>query len=110
MTFLNVEFVCLENLTVDFKHPCMMDLKMGSIVYNPLKSHKQQLKIMNSTSGNIGFRISGLEVYQSLDRKVVFRNKYWGRSLRDHQIQESLALYFFNGCCLRENAIKSYIK
>lgn len=40
-----------------------MDLKMGSLAYNPLKSQKQQLKIKNSTSGSVGFRISGMEVY-----------------------------------------------
>lgn len=57
----------------------MMDLKMGSLAYNPLKSQKQQLKIKNSTSGSVGFRISGMEVYQTLSKKIIFRNKYWGR-------------------------------
>ena len=36
----HLAFACLENLTLPFKHPCMMDLKMGSIAYNPKKSHK----------------------------------------------------------------------
>jgi inositol-hexakisphosphate 5-kinase len=88
----------------------MMDLKMGSLAYNPLKSSKQQLKIKNSTSGSVGFRISGMEVYQTLDKKIIFRNKYWGRSIKETEILRSLALFFFNGCCLRLNAISSYIK
>lgn len=36
----HLAFACLENLTLPFKHPCMMDLKMGSIAYNPKKSQK----------------------------------------------------------------------
>lgn len=81
---------------------------MGSLAYNPLKSQKQQLKIKNSTSGAVGFRISGMEVYQTLDKKIIFRNKYWGRSIKEADILRSLALFFFNGCCLRMNAIEAY--
>ncbi len=63
INYFEKQFACLENLTTSFKHPCMVDLKMGSLAYNPLKSQKQQLKIKNSTSGSVGFRISGMEVY-----------------------------------------------
>jgi inositol-hexakisphosphate 5-kinase len=109
MLISDIAFACLENLTLNFKHPCMMDLKMGSLAYNPLKSSKQSLKIKNSTSGSVGFRISGMEVYQTLDKKIIFRNKYWGRSIKDTDILLSLALFFFNGCCLRLNAIQAYM-
>jgi inositol-hexakisphosphate kinase len=64
----------------------MIDLKMGSVAYNPKKSQKQMLKILNSTSGSSGFRISGMEVYRSIDKKVLFRNKYWGRSIKSNEI------------------------
>lgn len=59
----------------------MIDIKMGSVAYNPKKTMKQNLKIQNSTSGPLSFRISGMEVYQTLDKKIVFKNKYWGRSI-----------------------------
>lgn len=75
----------------------MIDLKMGSVAYNPLKSKKQSLKILNSTSGVNGFRISGMEVYRSMERKILFRNKYWGRSIKSEEIVQSLGLFFFNG-------------
>jgi hypothetical protein len=67
------------------------------------------LKIKNSTSGNFGFRISGMEVFNTLDKRIIFRNKYWGRSIKDEDIMQSLALFFFNGCCLRLAAIQAYI-
>ena len=34
----HLAFACLENLTLPYRHPCMMDLKMGSLAYNPKKS------------------------------------------------------------------------
>ena len=83
---LYIDFICLENLTLPFKNPCMIDLKMGSVAYNPLKSQKQMLKILNSTSGVNGFRISGMEVYRSIDKKILFRNKYWGRSIKSEDM------------------------
>ena len=64
---------------------------MGSKAYNPKKSLKQQLKINNSTSGKFGFRVSGMEVYDSLCQKIIFRNKYWGRSIKDVDLAESIA-------------------
>lgn len=97
-------FVCLENLTYPFKHPCMMDLKMGSLAYNPKKSQKQNLKIQNSTSGCFSFRISGMEVYKSIDKKIIFRNKYWGRSIKRENIHEALSLFFYNGSYTLFNA------
>ncbi len=36
--YKNIAFVCLKNLTLPFKHPCMIDLKMGSLAYNPKKT------------------------------------------------------------------------
>lgn len=32
-----LDFLCIEDLTKDIRHPCMIDLKMGSIAYNPIK-------------------------------------------------------------------------
>ena len=94
---LYIAFICLENLTFPYKHPCMMDLKMGSVAYNPKKSQKQQLKILNSTSGCFSFRISGMEVYKTIDKKIIFRNKYWGRSIKKDEIVDSLGMFFYNG-------------
>ena len=78
----------------------MIDLKMGSVAYNPLKSQKQLLKILNSTSGVNGFRISGMEVYRSIDKKILFRNKYWGRSIKTEEMPQYLGLFFYNGTIL----------
>ena len=55
------------------------------------------LKIQNSTSQKIGFRISGLEVYDTFNNKILFRDKYWGRLVKNKEINKALSLYFFNG-------------
>ena len=79
------------------------------------------MKITNSTSSELGFRINGMEVFQTLNKRIIFRNKYWGRKLKSDEIVQSMGLFFFNGkyyicalsgflgCCLRTNAIQSYL-
>lgn len=88
----------------------MMDLKLGSKAYNPSKSQKQHLKILNSTSGCFSFRISGIEVYKTIDKKIIFRNKYWGRSIKKENIVDSLAIFFYNGCCVRTNVVRNFMQ
>lgn len=70
---------------------------MGSIVFNPAKKQKQEIKIKNTTSQKYAFRISGIQVYDSTSDETVFRNKYWGRKVLIEQIENALALYFHNG-------------
>ncbi|CDW85914.1 inositol hexakisphosphate kinase 3 [Stylonychia lemnae] len=110
INFYDKPFICLENLTSPYKHPCMMDLKIGSVAYNPKKSQKQQLKILNSTSGCFSFRISGMEVYKTIDKRIIFRNKYWGRSIKRDEIHDSLGMFFYNGCCIRLNVVEEFIQ
>jgi hypothetical protein len=50
-----------------------------------------------------------MEVYQTLDKKIIFRNKYWGRSIKENEILNSLALFFYNGCCIRTLTVAAYI-
>jgi len=56
------EFIKLLDLTVDYAKPCILDIKLGSRAYNPEKLEHQAMKIKESTSGSLGFRISGLTV------------------------------------------------
>ena len=58
--------VCLENILHGFTRPCIMDLKMGSLLYDADASEEKRQKMIsqsvNTTSSTLGLRISGLKV------------------------------------------------
>jgi 1D-myo-inositol-tetrakisphosphate 5-kinase/inositol-polyphosphate multikinase len=47
--------------------PCILDMKIGRRLYDddatPEKTDRMKLKSENSTSGSVGFRISGMRVH-----------------------------------------------
>jgi 1D-myo-inositol-tetrakisphosphate 5-kinase/inositol-polyphosphate multikinase len=61
-----VQNLCLENALHGFTRPCILDLKMGSLLYDSDASEEKRKRMINhtitTTSGSLGLRISGLKV------------------------------------------------
>jgi len=103
-------FLKLEDLTLNMASPCMMDIKMGSVAYNPHKMEHQLSKLNNTTSSSLKFRICGMQVKNPKLNEEYFRDKYWGRELKPDKIKNALALFFYNGQGIRRNLVRHYIK
>lgn len=73
---------------------------MGSKAYNPKKIERQTNKMSNSTSLVQGFRINGMQVNDT------FYNKYWGRAVKNEDIEQSIALFFRHGDQMRVREIE----
>jgi len=82
---------------------------MGSTAYNEDKIEKQRHKFGSSTSGQESFRFCGMEIYLSQTAETIFRNKYWGRSLKIEQIEKAFALCFSDGRKIRQRQVQAYI-
>lgn len=58
--------IVLEDLTFGMSQPCIMDMKIGRRLYDddalPDKAARMMRKSASSTSGAVGFRISGMRV------------------------------------------------
>jgi hypothetical protein len=105
----NTKFLKLQDLTSKYTEPSVLDIKMGSLAYNKKKIDNQSLKLSESTSGSLGFRICGLSM-RTNDSNEFFLDKYWGRSVPQNSICNALAIFFFDGERIRKNLLSKYIK
>lgn len=104
--------IILEDLTLGFAKPCLIDIKMGKRTYEPTASIEKiaREKRKYPYQEEIGFRITGLKVWDSSQEDYHFYDKHFGRSLTPDCVATALALFFHNGLCFRPDVIEQVIE
>ncbi|XP_028826466.1 inositol polyphosphate multikinase isoform X2 [Denticeps clupeoides] len=108
----NDSYLKLEDITQLFRKPCIMDVKIGQRSYDPFASQEkreQQIK-KYPLMEEIGFLLQGMRVYNVSTDSFTTYDQHYGRGLVKDTIKEGLSKFFYNGECLRKDAVTASIR
>ena len=107
------QYILLENLTSKYKHPCVLDLKLGTRQHGDMataaKKQSKSAKVASTTSGALGLRLGGMQVYQVSLSRYICRNKHFGRVLSVDGVKQAMRQFFCNGLLLRTDVISALL-
>ena len=95
----------LQDITIHFSKPCVMDLKLGSQTYEPSAPLEKQKREYSKypLQSKFGFRIVGMRIYQPSDEMAcengfLFFSKEYGRALATKDdLKRAFETYFSAG-------------
>tara|TARA_R110002050_G_scaffold30397_1_gene77638 strand:- start:809 stop:1657 length:849 start_codon:yes stop_codon:yes gene_type:complete len=83
------KYIALENITAGYRHPCVMDIKLGTRQHldtmSASKIEESIAKCKSSTSSALSLRVCGMKVYKPEIHSYHFYGKYWGRHVTVEQ-------------------------
>ncbi|CBY09140.1 unnamed protein product [Oikopleura dioica] len=81
-------FIRLEDLTRPFRDPCICDIKMGRVTYDPdaTEEKKRRESVKYLPLINTGFQLLGCRISSDSGSKAQNLDKKWGRSLEEDQL------------------------
>jgi len=91
------QYLKLENLTIGYSKPCVLDLKVGTRMYGDFatqeKIRSQETKSQETTSGKLGLRIGGFQRYSQSEKTFQKVDKYMGRKADEAALNRLLEVF-----------------
>ncbi|KAJ4459567.1 putative Inositol hexakisphosphate kinase 2 [Paratrimastix pyriformis] len=95
------DYVMIQDITAGFQRPCVLDIKVGTRQYDddapPHKIRSHTLRSQTTTSGSLGLRICGMQVYQSTTLCYMCLDRHCGRALSKEAFPGTVRQFFHNG-------------
>lgn len=96
-TLAKQPYLILNDITSSYKHPNIIDIKMGTQTYEPDAPHSKQLREIQKypMQSEFGFRLVGMRIYDSVTEKYRYWDKNFGAQLncRD-ECKRALGAFF----------------
>ena len=109
-----MNYIVLENLTLGFKKPCVLDLKMGTRMYSDFatdsKRRSQRKKSKKSTSAKLGVRFCGSQRFSVSNDSFEMFDKYVGRQADESELRRLLKKFFTHGRFLQKEVIDNVLR
>lgn len=109
----NVIYLKLEDLADRFLEPCIMDIKVGPVTYDPYAS---AVKIASEkekfpAKSTVGFQLMGMRVYHCKTNTYECHDKMYGRSLNEVTVfTEGLPKFYNEMENLRKDVIQIHLQ
>ncbi|CAJ0602459.1 unnamed protein product [Cylicocyclus nassatus] len=89
------EFMILEDITVHYKRPAILDIKMGKITYDPFANKEKREKESGKYPPQkiLGFRLLGYRMHRN-NGEVIVKDKEWGKAHDEHNVLDGLHEFF----------------
>ncbi|KAJ1915079.1 hypothetical protein H4219_004507 [Mycoemilia scoparia] len=92
------EYICIQNLLHGFAKPCVMDIKIGSRLYDDsadeTKRQRMIKKALETTSSTLGFYVCGIKVQDPSSDASTSYDRPWCKSLTKITIRKAFSAFF----------------
>ncbi|KAL1494539.1 hypothetical protein ABEB36_010121 [Hypothenemus hampei] len=91
-----IDFLVLEDLTRDFKEPCIMDIKIGRRTWDQNASYEKIIaeeKKYHECKRDLGFCIPGFQVYKITNNQLVKYDKEYGKKLDKDGARDAIKIF-----------------
>ncbi|BGO92152.1 hypothetical protein NBRC10512_000883 [Rhodotorula toruloides] len=89
----------LENLTYRFVRPNVLDIKLGTQLFDEDASEEKKARMTKaaaaSTSGETGIRLTGFQVWDAASQAYITTAKPYGRSLKPAELPSGITRFFY---------------
>lgn len=90
----------LENLTLNFVSPCIIDLKLGTRLYSDIVPDSKKLKMLqtaiDTTSFLLGIRLVGAQIIHDESNTDIIVDRDFGKSLNSDTLSSGILKCFTN--------------
>ncbi|WVQ64083.1 uncharacterized protein L199_002242 [Kwoniella botswanensis] len=92
------ESVVLENLSYAFTHPSILDVKLGTVLYDPDASEEKKQRMdkqaRETTTHELGIRFTGCTTWHSPSQSYIVTPKSFGKTITANQLPEGMVRFF----------------
>ncbi|KAG2363064.1 hypothetical protein BDR07DRAFT_957941 [Suillus spraguei] len=92
------EHLVLENVAHGFVKPCILDVKLGTVLYDqdatPEKQARATKTAQNTTTGETGVCLTAFRVYGNDSPNPILTPKSYGKSIKKEQLPDGIEMFF----------------